>query len=111
MNHKHSADSHPVPRARVAAAVLFYSSCAILSTIISESAVNSVLVPVALLALQTTVQVALLTVIGMYEGWLRLSRPCSVVYTHRSSVEIQCHEMLIAVQVLAWATLILLRVI
>ncbi|KAM0253713.1 hypothetical protein ACHAP5_000290 [Fusarium lateritium] len=65
----------PPSRMRVALVVLFHSSCAIWSTILSKSALNGVEAPVTLLALQTTIQVALLTIIGVATGWIKLSRP------------------------------------
>ncbi|KAF7557764.1 hypothetical protein G7Z17_g388 [Cylindrodendrum hubeiense] len=71
------SDSHPPSRTRVALTVLFHSSCAIWSTILSKSALNGVEAPVTLLALQTTVQLVLLTGIGLFTGWIQLSRPPS----------------------------------
>lgn len=69
------SDSSPPSRTRVALTVLFHSSCAIWSTILSKSALNGVEAPVTLLALQTTVQLVLLTIIGTFTGWIQLSRP------------------------------------
>jgi GDP-fucose transporter C1 len=63
---------------RVALVVLFHSSCAIWSTILSKSALNGVEAPVTLLALQTTIQVVLLTIIGVATGWVKLNRPLNV---------------------------------
>jgi GDP-fucose transporter C1 len=65
----------PPSRMRVALVVLFHSSCAIWSTILSKSALNGVEAPVTLLALQTTIQVLLLTIIGVATGWVKLYRP------------------------------------
>ncbi|KAH7152689.1 hypothetical protein EDB81DRAFT_432012 [Dactylonectria macrodidyma] len=70
-------ESPPPTRMRVTLTVLFHSSCAIWSTILSKSALNGVEAPVTLLALQTTVQLVLLTVIGTFTGWIQLSRPKS----------------------------------
>lgn len=71
--------SRPPPsRLRVTCTVLFHSSCAILSTILSKSALNGIEAPVTLLALQTFVQVLLLTLIGGLSGWVKLERPLSV---------------------------------
>jgi len=69
----------PPSRLKVAATVLFHSTCAISVTLISKSALNGVELPVSLLALQTTVQVILLTAIGRPLGWIRFRRPLSVV--------------------------------
>ncbi|KAM5354042.1 hypothetical protein ACJ41O_000692 [Fusarium nematophilum] len=70
------AETRPPPsRMKVALTVLFHSSCAIWSTILSKSALNGVEAPVTLLALQTTIQVLLLTTIGSVTGWIKLSRP------------------------------------
>lgn len=82
-NHAMSAaqlvnEKPPASRTRVALTVLFHSTCAIWSTILSKSALNGVEAPVTLLALQTTVQVLLLTSIGVFAGWVKLSRPTSV---------------------------------
>lgn len=68
----------PPSRMRVALVVLFHSSCAIWSTILSKSALNGVEAPVTLLALQTTIQVVLLTIIGVATGWVKLNRPLNV---------------------------------
>ncbi|KAL7931474.1 hypothetical protein V8C35DRAFT_309608 [Trichoderma chlorosporum] len=70
-------ETHPPSRRRVAFVVLFHSTCAILSTILSKSALNGVDAPVTLLAFQTTVQVLLLTTIGYFTKWITLSRPVS----------------------------------
>lgn len=58
--------------------VLFHSTCAILSTILSKSALNGIDAPVTLLAFQTSVQVVLITAIGYFTKWITLSRPVSV---------------------------------
>lgn len=71
-------EGHPPSRRRVALVVLFHSTCAILSTILSKSALNGIDAPVTLLAFQTTVQVVLLTTIGYFTKWITLSRPVSV---------------------------------
>ncbi|KAK0383036.1 hypothetical protein NLU13_8952 [Sarocladium strictum] len=69
-------DARPPPsRMRVALTVLFHSSCAILSTILSKSALNGIEAPVTLLALQTFIQVLLLTAIGSFTGLVELHRP------------------------------------
>ncbi|RMJ11302.1 hypothetical protein CDV36_009055 [Fusarium kuroshium] len=74
---KPQVESRPPSRLKVALVVLFHSSCAIWSTILSKSALNGVEAPVTLLALQTTIQVLLLTVIGSFTGWVKLYRPTS----------------------------------
>ena len=66
------------PRVKVLATILFHSSCAISVTLVSKSALNGIDAPVVLLAFQTTVQVVLLTVVGMFMGWVKLHRPLSV---------------------------------
>lgn len=68
----------PPSRTRVALTVLFHSSCAIWSTLLSKSALNGVSAPVTLLAVQTVVQVMLMTTVGSLTGWIKLSRPLSV---------------------------------
>lgn len=68
----------PASRLRVTLTVLFHSSCAILSTILSKSALNGVDAPVTLLALQTFVQVLLLTTIGSFTGLVELHRSLAV---------------------------------
>ena len=68
----------PGPRAKVLATILFHSTCAISVTLVSKSALNGIDAPVVLLAFQTTVQVVLLTVVGMMMGWVKLWRPLSV---------------------------------
>ena len=68
----------PPSRLKVAATVLFHSSCAISVTLISKSALNGITLPISLQALQTAVQVLLLTAIGVPLGWIRISRPASV---------------------------------
>lgn len=72
------SESAPPSRLKVALTVLFHSSCAILSTILSKSALNGIDAPVTLLGLQTAVQVALFTTVGLFTGWIQLSRPPSV---------------------------------
>ncbi|KAK4938946.1 hypothetical protein LTR10_020694 [Elasticomyces elasticus] len=67
----------PPSRRRIALTVCFHSSCAIWSTILSKSALNGIEAPVTLLALQTTVQVLLLTTVGTITGWIQLQRPGS----------------------------------
>jgi GDP-fucose transporter C1 len=69
----------PASRLRVTLTVLFHSSCAILSTILSKSALNGIEAPVTLLALQTFVQVLLLTTIGSFTGLVELHRSLSVM--------------------------------
>lgn len=71
-------ESQPPSRRRVALTVLFHSTCAILSTILSKSALNGIDAPVTLLAFQTSVQVVLITAIGYFTKWINLSRPVSV---------------------------------
>lgn len=71
-------EAAPPSRTKVALTVLFHSSCAILSTILSKAALNVVDAPVTLLALQTGVQVALFTIVGVFTGWVQISRPPSV---------------------------------
>jgi GDP-fucose transporter C1 len=66
------------PRVKVLATILFHSSCAISVTLVSKSALNGIDAPVVLLAFQTTVQVVLLTVVGIFMGWVKLRRPMSV---------------------------------
>lgn len=68
----------PGPRAKVLATILFHSTCAISVTLVSKSALNGIDAPVVLLAFQTTVQVVLLTIVGMAMGWVKLWRPLSV---------------------------------
>jgi len=68
----------PGPRAKVLATILFHSTCAISVTLVSKSALNGIDAPVVLLAFQTTVQVVLLTIVGMAMGWVKLGRPLSV---------------------------------
>lgn len=75
---KPQVESRPPSRLKIALVVLFHSSCAIWSTILSKSALNGVEAPVTLLALQTTIQVLLLTVIGGFTGWVKLYRPTGV---------------------------------
>lgn len=58
--------------------MLFHSSCAVSVTLISKSALNGIEAPVTLLALQTFVQVVLLTLVGKPLGWIKFSRPLSV---------------------------------
>ncbi|KFH40717.1 putative transporter-like protein [Hapsidospora chrysogenum ATCC 11550] len=70
-------ESAPPSRTKVALTVLFHSSCAILSTILSKSALNGIEAPVTLLGLQTAVQVVLFTTFGLFTGWIQLSRPPS----------------------------------
>ncbi|KAK3075053.1 hypothetical protein LTS18_014114, partial [Coniosporium uncinatum] len=65
----------PPPRLRVALTILFHSSCAIWSTLISKTALNSLDAPILLLALQFTVQVILLTAIGIPMGWIKPFKP------------------------------------
>ncbi|KAF1991895.1 hypothetical protein K402DRAFT_299758, partial [Aulographum hederae CBS 113979] len=65
------------PRLKVALTVLFHSGCAIWSTLISKTALNSLDAPILLLALQTTVQVILLTTIGVPIGWIKPFKPLS----------------------------------
>ncbi|KAG9874020.1 hypothetical protein KCV02_g22628, partial [Aureobasidium melanogenum] len=73
-----SESSSPSPsRTKVALTVLFHSSCAVSVTLISKSALNGIEAPVSLLALQTFVQVVLLTLVGKPLGWIKFSRPLS----------------------------------
>lgn len=65
-------------RLRIAATIVFHSTCAIAVTLIQKSALNGMQAPVSLLALQTLVQVVLLTIIGRLTGWITLYRPASV---------------------------------
>ena len=87
-------DQPPAPpsRSRVALTVLFHSSCAIWSTLLSKSALNGISAPVTLLALQTVVQVVLGTTIGGLTGWIKLSRPPSVIILYLSSHRYQPPE-------------------
>ncbi|KAH7347500.1 hypothetical protein B0T11DRAFT_142148 [Plectosphaerella cucumerina] len=71
------SESSPPSRTRVALTILFHSSSAIWSTILSKSALNGIDSPVTLLALQTTVQVLLLTGVGLLTGWIEMRRPLS----------------------------------
>jgi len=71
----------PGPRAKVLATILFHSTCAISVTLVSKSALNGIDAPVVLLAFQTTVQVVLLTAVGMMMGWVKLWRPLAVSHT------------------------------
>lgn len=73
-----SPPSPPPSRLKVTATVLFHSACAISVTLISKSALNGVELPVLLLALQTAVQVSLLSLIGRPLGWIRFRRPILV---------------------------------
>lgn len=72
------------PRVKVLAIILFHSTCAISVTLVSKSALNGIDAPVVLLAFQTTVQVILLTIVGMAMGWVKLFRPASVSSGPRS---------------------------
>jgi GDP-fucose transporter C1 len=85
-------EPQPPSRRRVALTVLFHSTCAILSTILSKSALNGIDAPVTLLAFQTTVQVILLTTIGYFTKWITLSRPVSVC----------CNEVVVEVVIGPW---------
>lgn len=82
----------PGPRAKVLATILFHSTCAISVTLVSKSALNGIDAPVVLLAFQTTVQVILLTIVGMFMGWVKLNRPMSVSRP-RCSIPIQIQRM------------------
>lgn len=76
---KHQPSKPPPPsRLKVTLTVLFHSTCAISVTLISKSALNGADLPVSLLALQTTIQVLLLSLIGRPLGWIRFRRPVSV---------------------------------
>lgn len=85
-------EPQPPSRRRIALTVLFHSTCAILSTILSKSALNGIDAPVTLLAFQTTVQVVLLTTIGYFTKWITLSRPVSVC----------CDEVVVQVLTTSW---------
>ncbi|THV97803.1 hypothetical protein D6D27_01907 [Aureobasidium pullulans] len=71
------SESPSPSRTKVALTVLFHSSCAVSVTLISKSALNGIEAPVTLLALQTFVQVVLLTLVGKPLGWIKFSRPLS----------------------------------
>ncbi|CAD0107003.1 unnamed protein product, partial [Aureobasidium uvarum] len=71
------SESSSPSRTKVALTVLFHSSCAVSVTLISKSALNGIEAPVTLLALQTFVQVVLLTLVGKPLGWIKFSRPLS----------------------------------
>jgi len=73
----HPSPPPPASRLKVTATVLFHSACAISVTLISKSALNGIDAPVTLLALQTFVQVVLITLIGKPMGLIRLNRPLS----------------------------------
>lgn len=73
-----AAPAKPPSRLKVGLTVLFHSTCAISVTLLSKSALNGASLPVALLALQTTVQVVLLALIGRPLRWIRFRRPASV---------------------------------
>jgi hypothetical protein len=77
-----SEDTKPPPpsRLKVALTVLFHSTCAISVTLITKSALNGIELPITLLAMQTSVQVVLLSVIGRPLGWIRFRRPLSVCF-------------------------------
>lgn len=68
----------PQSRLKVTLTILFHSSCAIWSTLVSKSALNSIESPILLLTLQFTVQVLLLTIIGVPLGWIQPIKPLSV---------------------------------
>lgn len=57
-------------RIKVASTILFHSTCAIANTLVSKAALNSLDAPVLLLAVQFTVQVILLTAVGVPLGWI-----------------------------------------
>lgn len=65
-------------RLRVAATILFHSSCAIAVTLVSKTALNGINAPVTLLALQTIVQVVMLTAVGIPLGWVNVKKPLEV---------------------------------
>jgi len=58
-------------RLQVTLTILFHSSCAILSTLVSKAALNNLDAPVLLLALQFGVQIILLTAVGVPLGWIK----------------------------------------
>jgi len=64
----------PQSRLKVALIILFHSSCAIWSTLVSKSALNTLDSPILLLTLQFSVQVLLLTFIGVPLGWVQPSK-------------------------------------
>lgn len=68
----------PQSRLKVTLTILFHSSCAIWSTLVSKSALNSIESPILLLTLQFSVQVLLLTAIGVPLGWIQPIKPPSV---------------------------------
>lgn len=80
------------PRVKVLAIILFHSTCAISVTLVSKSALNGIDAPVVLLAFQTTVQVILLTIVGMAMGWVKLNRPASVSHTATQPRIIERHH-------------------
>jgi GDP-fucose transporter C1 len=65
-------------RLQVAATILFHSTCAIAVTLVSKTALNGINAPVTLLALQTVVQVLMLTAVGVPMGWVTLRKAPSV---------------------------------
>jgi len=74
-------------RVKVALTILFHSTCAISNTLVSKAALNSLDAPILLLAVQFTVQVIMLTAVGVPMGWIKPFKPLSV----RSSGE-DCHH-------------------
>ncbi|KAH8895292.1 hypothetical protein GQ53DRAFT_779429 [Thozetella sp. PMI_491] len=77
MNYQGQSERRRASRTRITLTILFHSACAIWSTILSKSALNGIDAPVTLLALQTTVQFLLLTIVGTATGWITLSRPAT----------------------------------
>lgn len=75
------AEERPAPkqsRLKIALTILFHSTCAISSTLITKTALNSLDAPILLLALQFTVQVGLLTAIGVPMGYIKPLKPFTV---------------------------------
>ena len=68
----------PQSRLKVALIIFFHSSCAIWSTLVSKSALNTLDSPILLLTIQFSVQVLLLTLIGVPLGWVQPSKSLSV---------------------------------
>lgn len=65
-------------RVKVAATVLFHSTCAIAVTLVGKAALNGKISPVALLAVQALVQTLLLTIVGLSMDWIKIQQPREV---------------------------------
>ncbi|RPA74725.1 hypothetical protein BJ508DRAFT_243713 [Ascobolus immersus RN42] len=68
----------PPSRLKIAATILFHSTCAISVTIISKSALTKISLPITLLATQTFVSMALLILIGRPMGWIKIRQPLTL---------------------------------